>query len=41
MAKQTSAEFRALVADAMTHFQAGRLGGGRERLSGGAGHRPG
>ena len=25
MAKQTSAEFRALVADAMTHFQAGRL----------------
>jgi tetratricopeptide (TPR) repeat protein len=25
MAKQTSAEFRALVADAMTHFQGGRL----------------
>jgi tetratricopeptide (TPR) repeat protein len=25
MAKQTSAEFRALVADAMTHFQCGRL----------------
>src|SRR5215218_2785749 len=25
MAKQTSAEFRALVADAMTHFRAGRL----------------
>jgi Flp pilus assembly protein TadD len=25
MAKQTSADFRALVADAMTHFQAGRL----------------
>jgi Tfp pilus assembly protein PilF len=25
MAKQTSAEFRALVTDAMTHFQAGRL----------------
>jgi cytochrome c-type biogenesis protein CcmH/NrfG len=25
MAKQTSAEFRALVADAMVHFQAGRL----------------
>src|SRR5437764_7821278 len=25
MAKQTSAEFRALAADAMTHFQAGRL----------------
>ena len=25
MAKQTSAEFRALVADAMAHFQAGRL----------------
>ena len=25
MAKQTSAEFRALVADAMSHFQAGRL----------------
>ena len=24
MAKQTSAEFRALVADAMAHFQAGR-----------------
>ena len=25
MAKQTSAEFRALVADAMIHFQGGRL----------------
>src|SRR5262249_59371945 len=25
MAKQTSAEFRALVADAMTHFHGGRL----------------
>src|SRR5262249_22976427 len=25
MAKQTSAEFRSLVADAMTHFQGGRI----------------